>query len=182
MRPNVSKSQLFLLIKCNISSVQFGRSVMSDFLWPHGLQHARLCCLPPTPGACSNWCPSSRWCHPTISCSVSPFSSCLQSFPASGSFPMSQCFTSGGQSIGASASASVSNKYSGLISFKIDWLDLEVYVTLNSLLNYFELFKSINYSVLSFLYGPTLTSVHNYWKTYCFDYTDLCWQSNVSAF
>ena len=107
MRSNVSKSLLFLLIKCNISSVQFSRSVMSDFLWPHGLQHARLCCLPPTPGACSNWCPSRRWCHPTISCSVSPLSSCLQSFPASGSFLMSQFFTSGGQSIGASASASV---------------------------------------------------------------------------
>ena len=107
MRSDVSKSLLFLLIKCNISSVQFSGSVMSDFLWPHGLQHAKLSCSPPTPGACSNSCPSSGWCHLTISCSVSPFSSCLQSFPASGSFPMSQFFTSGGQSIGASASASV---------------------------------------------------------------------------
>ena len=86
-------------------SVQFSRSVVSDSLQPHGLQHARLPCPSPTPGACSNSCPSSRWCHPTISSSVIPFSSCLQSFPASRPFPMNQFFTSGGQSIGASASA-----------------------------------------------------------------------------
>ena len=77
---------------------------MSDSLRPHGLQHARLSCPSPAAGACSDPCPSSRWCHPTISSSVIPFSSCLQSFPASGSFPMCQFFASGGQSIGASAS------------------------------------------------------------------------------
>ena len=81
-------------------SVQFSHSVMSNCLRPHGLQHARLPCLPPDPRACSNSCPSSRRCHPTISSSVIPFSSCLQSFPASGSFLMSQFFASGGQSIG----------------------------------------------------------------------------------
>ena len=80
---------------------------MSNSLWPDGLQHARPPCPSSTPGACSNSCPLSRWCHPTISSSAVPFSSCLQSLPASGSFPMSQFFTSGGQSIGASASASV---------------------------------------------------------------------------
>ena len=80
------------------TSVQFSRSVMSDSLWPHGLQYTRLPCPSPTPNACSNSCASSRWCHPTISSSVIPFSSCLQSFPASGSFPVSQFFTSGGQS------------------------------------------------------------------------------------
>ena len=85
--------------------VQFSHSVVSDSLWPHGLQHARLPCPSPTPEACSNSCPSNRWCHPIISSSVIPFSSCLQSFP--GSFPMSQFFSSGGQSIGISASASV---------------------------------------------------------------------------
>ena len=90
-----------------ISSVQFSCTVKYDSLRPHGLQHARLPCPSPTPGACSNSCPSSQWNHPTISSSVVPFSSCLQSFPASGSFPMSQFFTSGCQSIGASASASV---------------------------------------------------------------------------
>ena len=80
---------------------------MSDSLWPHGLQHARLPCPSPTLGACSDSCPLSQWCHPTISSSANPFSSCLQSFPASGSFPVNQFFSSGGQSIGASALASV---------------------------------------------------------------------------
>ena len=86
------------------SSVQFSRSVMSEIFWPRGLQHARLSCPSPSPGACSNSCPSSRWCHPSISSSVI---SCLQSFPASGTFSMSQLFASDGQSTGASASASV---------------------------------------------------------------------------
>ena len=89
------------------NSVQFSGSVKSDCLRPHGLQHTRLPCPLPTPGACSNSCLSSQWCHPIISSSVVPFSSCFQSFPASGSFPMSQIFTSDGQSIGVSASASV---------------------------------------------------------------------------
>ena len=88
-------------------SVRFNHSVMSDSLWPYGLQHARLSCPSPTPGAYSYSCPLSRWCHPTISSSVVAFSSCLQYFPASRSFPMSQFFTSGGQSVGVSASASV---------------------------------------------------------------------------
>ena len=80
---------------CNVSrSVQFSHSVMSNSLWPHGLQHTRPPCPSPTPGVYSNSCPLSRWCHPTISSSVFPFSSCLQSFPASGSFPMSQFFAS----------------------------------------------------------------------------------------
>ena len=85
-------------------SVQFSHSVVSNSSRPHGLQHTRLPCPSPTPGAGSNSCPSSRRCHPTISSSVVPFSSCLQSFPALGSFPMSRLFTSGGQSIRASAS------------------------------------------------------------------------------
>ena len=87
--------------------VQFSHSVMSDSLRPHGLQHSRLTCPSPTPRDGSNSCPSSQWCHPIIWSSVVPFSSCLQSFPASGSFPMSQFFASGGQSIGTSASVSV---------------------------------------------------------------------------
>ena len=97
------------LFKPNISvvSVQFSCSVMSDYLYSYGLQHSRLPCPSPTPGAYSNSCPSSRWCHPTISSSVIPFSSCLQSFPASVSFPMGQFFSSDGQSIGVSASALV---------------------------------------------------------------------------
>ena len=90
----------------NIRSVQFSHSVVSNSLWPHGLQHTRLPCPSPTPRAYSNSCPSSRWCHPTISSSVFSLSSCLQSFLASGSFPMSQFFISGGQSTGTSALAS----------------------------------------------------------------------------
>ena len=88
------------------SSVQFSRSVVSDSLQPHELQQARPPCPSPTPGVHPNPCPSSRWCHPTISSSVFPFSSCPQPLPASGSFPMSQLFTSGGQNIGVSASTS----------------------------------------------------------------------------
>ena len=95
------------LSSVQFSSVQFSHSVVSNSLWPHGLQHARPRCPSPTPRAYSNSCPSSWWCHPTISSSVIPFFSCLQSFPASGSFPVSQFFTSSGQSIGVSASASV---------------------------------------------------------------------------
>ena len=87
-------------------SVQFSCSVVSDSLWPHELQHTRPPCPSLTPRVQPNPCPSSWWCHPTISSSVVPFSSCPQSFPASGSFPMSQLFTSGGQSIGVSASTS----------------------------------------------------------------------------
>ena len=101
---NVSKKQLMIV---RILSVQFSHSVVSDSSWPHGLQHTRLPCPSPTPRVCSNTCLSSWWCHPTILSSVILFSSCLQSFPASESFPMSQFFTSDGQSIGVSASVSV---------------------------------------------------------------------------
>ena len=91
----------------HIVMLLFYCSVVSGSLWPHGLQHTRLHCPSLSPRACSNSCLLSQWCHPTISFSVIPFSSCLQSFPESGSFPMSQPFASGGQNIGASASASV---------------------------------------------------------------------------
>ena len=94
-------------MRTNVLSVQFSRSVVSDSLWPHGLQHARFPCPSPSPGACSNSCPSSQWWQPTISSSVIPFSSHLQSFPTSGSFPMSQFFASDGQGIGVSALPSV---------------------------------------------------------------------------
>ena len=105
----------------------FSHSFVSDYLLPHGLQHPRLPCPSPASRACSNSCPSSRWCHPTISSSVVPFSSCPQSFPASGSFPMSQFFESGGQSTGASASASV-------LPMNIqDWFPLELTVLISLL-------------------------------------------------
>ena len=149
-------------------SVQFSHSIVSNSLRPHGLQHTRLPCSSPTPGACSNSCPSSQFCHPTISSSVVPFSSCLQSFPASGSFPRSQ-FSSGGQSVGVSASASVL-----LINIQ-DWFPLgwTGWISLQSKglseSSPTPQFKSINSSVLSFLYGPILTSIYDYWKNHGFD-------------
>ena len=111
---------------------------MSDSLPSHGLQSSRIPCPSPTPRAYSNSCPSLRWCHPTISSSVVPFSSFLQSFPASGSFPMSQFFASGGQSIGVSASASVlPMNIQDWFPFKMDWLDLlAIQGTLKSLLQH----------------------------------------------
>ena len=96
-----------IMLNLTKSNVQFSHSVVSNSLWPHGLQHTRLPCPSATPGACSNSCPSSQWCHPTISSSVVPFSSHFQSLPASGSFPLRQFFASGDQSIGVSASTSV---------------------------------------------------------------------------
>ena len=130
------------------NSVQFSRSVESDSLQPHGLQqHSRPPCPSPIPGVYSDSCASSQWCHPAISSSVVPFSSCLQTFPASGSFQMSQFFASGGQSIGVSASAwnSCSDEYSGLISFRMDWLDLlAIQETLESLLQHHSSKASIH--------------------------------------
>ena len=106
------------------SLVKVSHSVMSNSLWPHGLQHVRLPCPSPAPGACSNSCPSSQWCDPAISSSVVPFS-CLQFFPSLGSFLRSQFFLSGGQSYRSfSFSISPSNEYSALISFRTDRLDL----------------------------------------------------------
>ena len=97
----------YITLLCNTVSVHFSCSVLSDSLWPHELKHTRLPCPSQAPRVYSDSCPLSPWCHPTSSYSVNPFSSCLQSFPASGSFPVSQLFRSGGQSIGVSASASV---------------------------------------------------------------------------
>ena len=150
------------------SSVQFSRSVVSDSLRPRGLQQARLPCPSPSPRVCSNSCPLSRWCHPTISSSVVPFS-CLQSFSASGSFPMSQLLATGGQSIRVSASASVlTMKFSGLISFRMDWLDLlAVQGTQES--SPTPQFKSINSLALSLLHSPTFTSIHDHRKNHSLD-------------
>ena len=120
------------------SSVQFSRSVMSDSLQPHEPQHTRPPCPSPTPGVHPNPCPLSQWCHPTISFSVVPFSSCPQAFPASESFQMSQLFASGGQSIGVAASKSVlSMNTQDWSPFRMDWLDLlAVQGTLKSLLQH----------------------------------------------
>ena len=152
-----------------MSSVHFSRSVMSHSFWPHELQHARPPCPSPTPGVYPNSCPLSWWCHPTISSSIFPFSSYLQSFPASGSFQMSQFFASGGQSIGVSASTSV------LPMSTQDWSPLgwTGWISLQSkgLSRVFSntTVKTINSSALSFLYSPALTSIHDYWKNQSLD-------------
>ena len=155
---------------------------MSNSLWPHGLQHTRLPCPSPTPRACSNSCPLSQRCHPIISSSVVPFSSCLWSFPASGSFPMIWLFASDDQSIGASSSASV-------LPMNIqDWFPLE-----------WTGWISLQFKGLSRVFSNTIVQKHQFygtqlslysnshiqtwsWKNHSFDQTDLCWQSNVSAF
>ena len=136
------------------SSVQFSHSVVSDSLRPHELQHARPPCPSQTPGVYSNSCPSSQCCHPAISSSVVPFSSCPQSFPASESFPMSQHFTWGGQTTGVSASTSV------LPMNTQDWSPCSPRDSQES--STAPQLKSINSLVFSFFYGPTLTSVHDY--------------------
>ena len=147
------------------SSVQFSCSVVSDSLWPNELQQARPPCPSPTPGVHPNSCPLSQWCHPTISSSVVPFSSCPQSFPASGSFQMRQFFASGAQSIGVSASTSV------LPMNTQDWsaLGWTGWISLQSK-GLSRVFSNTTVpKVLSFLYGPTLASIHDYWKNHSFD-------------
>ena len=146
-------------------SVQFSCSVMSNSMQPDGLQHARPPCPSPTPRVYLNSCPLSWWCHPTISSSVVPLSSCLQSFPASGSFLMNQLFVSGGQSIGFSASITV------LPMNTQDWslLGQTGWIFLQSKGLSTPQFKSINSLVLSFLYSSTLISIHDYWKNHSLD-------------
>ena len=148
--------------------VQFSCSVVSNSLRHHGPQHTRLPCPSPTSGVYPNSCPFSRWCHPTISSSVIPFSSHLQSFPEAASFQMSQFFASGGQSIGVSASASVlpmnirtDFPYNGLDGSPCSPRDSPESSPTPK-------FKSINSSVLSLLYSPSLTSISD-WKNHSFD-------------
>ena len=152
-----------------LSSVQFSHSVMSNSLQPHGLQHSSLPCLSPIPGVYSNSYPLRWWWHPTISSSVIPFSSHLQSIPGSGYFQMSQFFTSGGQSIRVSASASV-------LPMNIqDWFPLRwtgwIFLQSTGLSRVFSntAVQKHHSLALSFLYGPTLTSIRGYWKDHSFD-------------
>ena len=151
-------------------------------LWPHGLQHTRLPCTLLSPRVCSDSCPLSWWCSLTISSSAVPFSFCLQSFPVSRSFSISQFFVLGSQSIRASASASV------LLVNVQGWFPLGL-TGLRSLLSKDSQgsstapqFKNINSWVLSLTYGSTLTSVHYYWKNHSFGYMELCLLSDVFAF
>ena len=154
---------------CNSKSVQFSRSVVSDSLQPHELQHARLPCPSPTPGVHPNPCPLCWWCHPAISSFVVPFSSCLQSFPASGSFQMSQLSASGGQSIGVSASTSVPpmNTQDWSPLGWTGWISFQSRDPQES--SPTPRFKSVTSSALSFRYSQTLTSIHDYWKKQSLD-------------
>ena len=141
----------------HLRALLFSRSIVSDSLWPHGLQHTRPPGPSPTPEACSN-CPLSQQCHPTISSYVTSFSSCLQSFSASVLVNIQGWFPLG-------------------LTHLISLCPRDIQESSPT-----PQFKSINSSVLSFLYGPTLTSIHDCWKNHSFDYMDLCQQSDISAF
>ena len=159
----------FEIMLIHFSSVQFSHSVVSDSMRPHESQHARPPCPSLSPGVHLDSCPSCPWCHPAISSSVNPFSFCPQSLPASESFPMSQLFSWGGQSIGVSASTSVlpkntqgwsSSEWTGWISLQSKGLSKSSPT---------PQFRSINSSVLSLLHSPALTSIHDYCKNHSLD-------------
>ena len=171
--PNIMKTT------CICSSVQLSCSVVSDCLQPHGLQHTRLPYPPPTPRVCSNSCPLSQWCLPTISSSVVPFSSHLQSFPASGSFPMSQFFPSGGQGIGASASVLPMNTQDWFTLGFTGWISLQS-KGLSTVFSNITVQKHQFFSAQSSLWSNS--HIHTWpLENHSFD-SDLCWESNVSAF
>ena len=159
----------------------FSSSVISDSLQTHGLQHTRPPCPPPPPRACSNSCRSSQWCHPNISSSFVPFSSCLQFFPASESFPMSQLFTSDGQSIGASALALV-------LPVNIqDWFPLGLTDLISLPSKGFQESSPAHNSKetifqCSAFFMVQLGSTHDYWKNHGFDYKKLYLQNDISAY
>ena len=140
------------------------------------MQHARHSCPSLSPRVCSNLCPLSWWCHPTIWSSIIPFSSCLQSFPTSGSFLMSQLFDQVTKSIGASASVLPMN-IKGWFPLRLSVLIL-LSKGLSRVFSSTAQFKSINSTVLSLFYGPTVTSIHDYWQSNCFD---LCYKTLVTT-
>ena len=164
------------------SSVQFSCSVVSDSLWPHELQQDRPLCPSPTPGLHPNPCPLSRWCHPAISSSLVPFSSCLQSFLHQGLFK----WVSSLRQVAKVLEFQLQHQsfqwtprtdllYDGLVGSPCSPRDSQESSPTPQ-------FKSINSAVLSFLHSPTLTSINDHWKNHSLDWMDLCRQSNVSAF
>ena len=153
---------------------------MSDSLWPHGLLHARPLCPSPTPRVYSNSCPLSWWCHQTISSSFIPFSSCPQSLPASGSFQLSVLHIRWPKYWGFSFNNSPTNEHSGLISFRMDWLDFLAVQGDSQESSPTPQFKSINPLVLSLLHGPTLTSIHDHRKNFLSNIW-ACWGGSYSA-
>ena len=159
----------------------FSCPVTSDSLWPHGLQHNRPHCPSPSPRVCPSSCSLHQWCRPAISSSDALFSSCLRSFPASGTFPMS-LFTSDDQSAGASVSAwTLPMNVQGLLPLKLIGL---ISLLSRGLSGVFSstTFEGLNSLVLCLLCGPAPTTRCDHWEDHSLDYTDLCRQSNVSAF
>ena len=158
-----------MIICEDFCSLLFSHLVVSDSFHPHGLQLIRLPCPSPTSGVYSNSCPKSQWCHPTISSSVIPFSSCLQSFPASGSFPMSQFFAPCGQSIGISTSASVL-PVNIQDWFPLGWTDL-ISLQSNGLSRVFSNTTDQKHQFFSTQLSlcPSLTSIHDHWKNHSLD-------------
>ena len=180
-RTNFSIFHSTILGRKTNAAVQSLSSALSDSLPPHGLQHIRPPHPSPSPRTCSNSYPLSQWCYPTILSSVVPFSSCLQSFPTSGSF---KWVSSSHQVAKVLESASAS-----ILPVNIQYWFPSGLTGLISLLlsdpqesSPAPTFKIINSLVLSPLCGPTFTSIQDYWKNHSFDYVDLCWQSDVSAF
>ena len=163
-------SGFFMIQLSQFSSVQFSGSVVSDNLWPHGLQHARPPCPKPTPRVYSNSCPQSQRCQATISSSVIPFFSSHQSFLASGSFQMSHFFASGGQTIGVSSASASVLPMNTQDWFPLGWTGWSTCSPRESQESSpTPQVKSINSSALSFLYSPALTYIHDYWKNHSFD-------------
>ena len=156
-------------------------SVVSDSLWFHGLQHTRLPCPSPSPRVCLNSCPSSQWCHPTTSSSDIPFSSCLQSFPESGSF---QWVISSHQVAKVLEFQLQHQSFQWIFrtDFLQDGLVGSPCNSRDSQESSTSQFESINSSALNLLYGPTLTSMCDYWKNHGFNYMDLCQQSDIPVF
>ena len=153
---------------------------MSDSLQPYGLQQARLLCPSLSPRVCSDSCPLSPWCYLSISFAATSFSFCLQSFPASRSFPMSQLFTSRGQSTGASATASVL-PMNIQDWFPLGWTGLLFLLSKGLSRVFFSTIWQHQFLGAQPSLHPTLTSLHDYWKNHSFDYMDLYWQSDVLA-
>ena len=167
---------------CLFSSLQFSHSVMSDSLQPHGLQYTRLPCPSSTPRACSNWCPPSQWCHPIISSPVIPFPPGFNLSQHQGLFQwvsslhhVAKVLEFQLQHQSYQWTSRTDLLQNGLVGSLCSPRDSQESSPTSQ-------FKSINCLVLSFLYSPTLTSIHDHWKNHSLDLMDLCWQSNVSAF
>ena len=166
----------------SFSSVQFSCSVMSESLQPHGLQHTRPPCPSPIPGGHSNSRPSSLWCHPAISSSIVPFSSCPNSSQPQSLFQWVNSSHEVAKVLEFQLCICPSNEPPGLVCFRMDWLDLpEVQRTLNSLLQHHSSKASILWCSAFFMVHLSHPSVHDYWKSHNFDYPNLCQQNDVST-